>query len=174
VGCGKGSAMRTMLKYTFSKVDGIELSSIIANIAIQNFKRLKVNRCSVFTGDAGQFKIYNDYNYVYFFNPFPAVVMKEVIENLKKSAQLVDREIIIIYMSPTCTDVIEKSGVFELRGIYKRTGAWVTVYSNRSLKNSTLSSNKKMIPCTESSDIKKELQLYLQNFIQPDYIDRIK
>ena len=43
IGCGKGSALRTMLKYAFSRVDEVEISEHIANIAKGNFEKLKVN-----------------------------------------------------------------------------------------------------------------------------------
>ena len=171
MGCGKGSAMRTMLRFPFSKIDGVELSTYIADIAIQNFKQMKENRCSVYTCDAGQFKEYDAYNYVYFFNPFPAVVMAEVVENIVQSVRHLDRELIIIYMSPTCTDVIEKSAEFKLKGMYEKSGAWVTVYSNRHIENSKLSSNKLMSPNISGSKANEKLKLYLQNFTQPDYID---
>ena len=174
VGCGKGSAMRTMLMFPFAKVDGIELSTQIADIATRNFNQLKEDRCTVFTGDAGQYRDYDAYNYVYFFNPFPDVVMAEVVENLMESVHRSDRELIIIYMSPTCTDVIEESALFKLKGIYKRAGAWVTVYSNRSIEKSKLFSNTLMLSCIEGSTINNELKLYLENFTQPDYIDIIK
>jgi SAM-dependent methyltransferase len=171
VGCGKGSAMRTMLKYPFAKVDGIELSIQIANIAKQNFEKLKVNRSKIYTSDAGLFREFDAYNYVYFFNPFPAVVMEEVVENLIESVRQSERELIIIYMSPTCTDVIVKRGIFKLIGIYKKSGAWITVYSNRSIENSKLASNKFMHRSLEGSAIDNALKLYLENFSQPDYLD---
>ena len=62
VGCGKGSTMRMMLKFPFKVVDGIELSEYIANIAKQNFKKLRVKRSCVFVCDAVSFNNYNSYN----------------------------------------------------------------------------------------------------------------
>lgn len=48
IGCGKGSAMRMMLKFPFARVHGIELSEHIAAIAVNNFKRLNRSRGRVF------------------------------------------------------------------------------------------------------------------------------
>ena len=171
LGCGKGSAMRTMLKYPFAKVDGVELSEQLATIATQNFLKLQVTNTTVYKGDAGQFKEFDAYNYVYFFNPFPAVVMQEVIANLIESVRRVDRELILIYMSPTCTDVIEQKDVFKLYGIYQNSGAWLTVYSNRNFENSKLAANKLMHRSKDGSPTDVALRLYLQHFSQPDYLD---
>ncbi len=60
MGCGQGSAMRTMLKFPFKQVDGVELSQHIGQIAIRNFDRLKVKRCTVSICDASSFKVMID------------------------------------------------------------------------------------------------------------------
>src|SRR2546425_424286 len=44
IGCGKGSAMLSMLKFPFARVDGIELSKEISEIAIRNLTKLKKQR----------------------------------------------------------------------------------------------------------------------------------
>lgn len=169
VGCGKGSAMKYLLEFPFARVDGVELSARIADIATQNFLRMKENRCKVFTGDAGNFKQFDAYNYIYFYNPFPPIVMSEVIENLKESLLRTDREIVIIYMSPTCNNVITESGVFARAGIYYKHGAWITVYSNRSLDKSVLSANKKMQQSEDSSPLDDSLKTYLKNYVLKEY-----
>jgi cyclopropane fatty-acyl-phospholipid synthase-like methyltransferase len=38
IGCGKGSAMLSMLGFPFARVDGVELSQQIGSIAIRNLK----------------------------------------------------------------------------------------------------------------------------------------
>ena len=96
IGCGKGSAMRTMLKYDFGKVDGIELSEKIANIATNNFRKLNSNNAKIFCSDAALFTGYDVYNMIYFYNPFPAVVMKGVVDKLTESVKRADRELTII------------------------------------------------------------------------------
>jgi SAM-dependent methyltransferase len=169
VGCGKGSAMKSLLEFPFARVDGVELSARIADIATQNFKRLKEKRCKVYTMDAGYFRQYDDYNYIYFYNPFPAIVMSEVIDNLKASLQRSDREIVIIYMSPTCNNVITESGVFARAGIYHKDGAWITVYSNRSPDTSVLSANKKMQRNVVGTPLDEALKTYLRNYVLKEY-----
>ena len=169
VGCGKGSAMKYLLDFPFERVDGIELSGLIADIATQNFKKLNENRCRVFTGDAGYFNQYDDYNYIYFYNPFPPIVMAEVIENLKFSLQRIDREMVIIYMSPTCNHVIAESGIFTQVGAYYKNDAWITVYSNKSIDKSVLSYNKKIHRSIEGTPLNDALKVYLQNYVLKAY-----
>lgn len=140
VGCGKGSAVRTMLQFPFKRADGIELSSQIANIAQENFNVLNVlNRCHIFIGDASLFGNYDDYNFVYLYNPFPRTVMVSVIEALIQSLVRIDRELIIIYNNPTCHDVVIANDVFQMIGEYPDSwGHGISIYSNRNHKSSRL------------------------------------
>ena len=145
IGCGKGSAMRIMLRFPFAQVDGLELSDYIAKIAVRNFERLKANRSTIFIGDASQFKKYDVYNIVYLYNPFPCSVMCDVIDNLIQSVKGLDRELIIIYNNATCNNEIVKSGIFSKMGVYPdKWGHLITIYSNRSYENSRLILNKEM------------------------------
>ena len=98
IGCGKGSAMRTMLDFPFARVDGIELAEKMVSIATRNFKRLNsADRVKVFNCDAATFDTYDAYNIVYLFNPFPASVMERVINALIASIDKSEREVVIIY-----------------------------------------------------------------------------
>lgn len=139
IGCGKGSAMRTMLKFPFAKVHGLELCTQTASIATRNFKRLKFRNVIIHVGDAASFTGYNDYNIFYFYNPFPASVMAPVIDALIKSIKEFKQEIIIIYNNPTCNNLIEDSGVFSRICVYPdewRNG--IFIYSNRVLQESRI------------------------------------
>lgn len=144
IGCGKGSAIRTMLKFPFKQVDGVELSEYIANIAIANFKKLKA-RSRIYITDAAEFKIYDEYNFIYFYNPFPGSIMLKVIEALVQSLEKKDRELVIIYNNATCHNEIVDSGIFAKIGAYPdKWGNAFSIYSNRSYSNSRLCLNKKM------------------------------
>lgn len=131
IGCGKGSAMRTMLKFPFARVHGVELSEHIATIAINNFNKLNETRCKVFINDASEFKDYDAYNIVYFYNPFPENIMKHVINNIMQSILRSERELIIIYNNPECNDVITCRGAFCMIGDYPdEWGNGIFIYSN--------------------------------------------
>ena len=135
VGSGKGSAMRTMLKFPFARIDGVEFSEHISNIAIRNFEKLNVERNEVFICDASIFQHYDRYNYIYFFNPFPAKIMNTVMRKINQSIQGKDREMIIIYNHPVYHELIINQGVFSRIAIYP--AEWnhqMNIYSNKKRK----------------------------------------
>jgi protein-L-isoaspartate O-methyltransferase len=139
IGCGKGSAMRTMLRFPFARVDGVELSEHIAAIAVRNFKKLKINRSEIFTCDASIFKNYDAYNFIYFYNPFPCGIMSMVIDNLIQSIRGFEREVVIIYNNPVCNDVIVTQGGFhKIRDYQDEWDNRIYVYSNLDIKHSRL------------------------------------
>jgi SAM-dependent methyltransferase len=143
IGCGKGSAMRTMLKFPFAQVHGIELSERIATIATRNFKRLNSNRSRIFLGNACTFKEYESYNFIYFYNPFPENVMVPVIIALIESIRTFERELIIIYNNATCHDAVVKENIFIKTGTYPdEWGNGIHIYSNKGFKSTRLPANK--------------------------------
>ncbi|MEQ8636692.1 MULTISPECIES: class I SAM-dependent methyltransferase [Gimesia] len=139
IGSGKGSAMRSMLKFPFAEIAGIELSEQIAAIAINNFKKLRANRCHVFSCDATAFQNYGHYNMFYFYNPFPADIMSEVICKIDESARGSDKEILIIYNNPVYHDSIISFGAFsKVKEYPDEWGNQIFLYSNKSLEHSRL------------------------------------
>lgn len=145
IGCGLGSAMRTMLKFPFAVVDGIELSEHIATIADRNFKILNSTRTKIFVCDASQFVNYDAYNIIYFYHPFHDNVMSFVIDALIQSVQKSDRELVIIYNNAECHNTVIAEGVFTKKGVYPdKLGHMISIYSNRDGKHSRLVANKSM------------------------------
>jgi 16S rRNA G966 N2-methylase RsmD len=131
LGCGKGSAMRTMLKYPFSVIDGVEFSGPIASVARRNFERLKAGRCSVVTMNAADFDAYDPYDIVYLYNPFPAVVMAKVMEHISGSLKRVPRRVVIIYDNPQWGGEILKKKAFRKTNEYPdEWGNRIFVYAN--------------------------------------------
>lgn len=145
IGCGKGSALKTILKFPFGQIDGIELSEQIANIAKRNFTILNTKRVKIFNCDAIYFKDYDSYNYFYLYNPFPCFVMVDVIAAIEKSIINYDREVIIIYNNPMCNEIILKNEIFKKNGYYPdKWGNMIYIYSNRQIENSILKNNMKL------------------------------
>ena len=133
VGCGKGSAMRTMLMFPFSRVAGIELSRRMVEIARQNFKKLRQlsNRCVVTLSDASEFTDYDLFNHIYFYNPFGSTTMSRVVNNLTRSIERNPRKVFVIYNTPACHDEIIRYGQFSMIGDYANVGPKrIYVYSN--------------------------------------------
>jgi cyclopropane fatty-acyl-phospholipid synthase-like methyltransferase len=55
IGCGKGSAIRCMTKFPFQRIDGVEISEKIANIAKTNFEKLGIPNVKIFNTSAIEF-----------------------------------------------------------------------------------------------------------------------
>ena len=139
IGCGKGSAMLGMLKLPFARVDGIEISKEISEIAIRNFTKLKKQRWQVFNGDAITYKDYNAYSMLYLYNPFPKEIMRQVVANIQSSISGREQEMLIIYNNPVCHELIVKDGVFCKQREYPNGyGNRIFVYSNKNLQGSRL------------------------------------
>jgi SAM-dependent methyltransferase len=112
-GCGKGGILITLSKYPFAKIAGVEISPDLVAIAEKNIKVLNLKKIEIFCSDAVEFKQLDDFNYIYFFDPFPAVVMQDVLKNIEQSIINVPREVTIIYLNPFCHDLIETKSAFK-------------------------------------------------------------
>lgn len=130
IGCGKGSAIRRMLDYPFAAADGIEISSQVAAIATNNFRRLGRRNVRIFAVDATAFEEYGAYNFLYLYNPFPAVVMEGVLSAVVRQAQA-ERETIILYNNPLCHDAVVAAGFTKLDEHPDMWGNGISVYSNK-------------------------------------------
>jgi SAM-dependent methyltransferase len=110
IGCGKGGAMLTLVRYPFARVDGVEISPKLAEVARQNLKRCRISHAKVFCCDAAEFRDLDDYNYVYMYNPFPETVMRQVVENLQRSVGRRPRRVTVIYKNPVFESTLLASG----------------------------------------------------------------
>jgi SAM-dependent methyltransferase len=110
-GCGKGGILISLSKYPFSKIAGVEIAPELAEIARGNIRKLKIRNVEIACCDAVEFDRLNRFNYFYFFDPFPAVVMQDVIRNIEKSIAEKPRKVTIIYLNPSCHDLFEASEV---------------------------------------------------------------
>lgn len=139
IGSGKGQAIRTMCQFDFKKIDGIEISKDISEISKNNFLKLKENRVTIYNCDALDFSLYGNYNFFYFYNPFPAITMKEIIEKLCFIAKNQEKEIIIIYNHPLFHDEVISSGVFLKVAEYpERWDHRIYLYSNKPKEHSRI------------------------------------
>lgn len=111
-GCGKGGVLMSLSKYPFSKITGVEISPEYVKIARQNMRKLGIRNVEIKCCDAAEFRDLDEYNYFYFFDPFPCVVMKEVMDNIEKSVSRHPRKVTIIYLNPFCHDLIGSSSIF--------------------------------------------------------------
>jgi hypothetical protein len=114
LGCGRGSAMRIMLKFKFKNIHGIELSDKIAAIAENNFQILKAKQIQIFHGNVTQFDEYSCYNFFYLANPFKGELMELTLQLIISSLKRNPRIVTIIYNNPTCHQSIINSGAFKM------------------------------------------------------------
>lgn len=128
IGCSKGSAIRCMLKYPFGRVDGIEISQKLSEIANGNFSKLKKLNVRIFNMDAREFDQYDNYNLFYLYNPFPDFIMADVVAELAR--QVADKEAIIIYNNPTCHQMVEAAGFRKMLEYPDQWGNGIFVYAN--------------------------------------------
>ena len=85
IGSGKGLALTIMSLFNFKEIKGIELSKNDYILSKQNLDLLKIDNVELYNINALDFNEYNDFNYLYFYNPFNEVVFEEIIKKIKKS-----------------------------------------------------------------------------------------
>jgi SAM-dependent methyltransferase len=129
-GCGKGGILISLSKYPFSKIVGVEIAPELVRIAQDNIRKLGIRNVAIECCDAAEFKDLDEYNYFYFFDPFPEVVMQDVLRNIEQSILDRPRKITIIYLNPFCHGLIESRGVFARVGELPHFEHDCFVYSN--------------------------------------------
>lgn len=113
VGCGKGKAMSYMLSFPFQRIDGLDISEKLIKVAERNFSILREKqRIALYICDARDFDGYDNYNYLFFYNPFPRTVMKVIKEHILESLRRFPRKMTIIYENPVDRDLFE-NGEFQ-------------------------------------------------------------
>ncbi|MHB8796172.1 MAG: SAM-dependent methyltransferase [Candidatus Nanopelagicales bacterium] len=127
IGCGKGSAIRRLLREPFARVDGIELSEALAVIASRNFSRLREPRVRIHCVDAVAFEGYADYNAFYMYNPFPDGVLRQVLSAMR----VADRrtETLLVYDNPVGHASVVAAGFATWRDFPDRWGNAIRAYS---------------------------------------------
>ncbi len=112
-GAGKGAAMAIMVKFPFSFVGGVEISSLLCNIAEKNLEKLNLKNAGIFCSNASTFTDIDRYTYFYFFNPFPGPVLSQVIQNITESHRRNPRKISLVYYNPAYRSFIDESPLFK-------------------------------------------------------------
>jgi len=129
-GCGKGGILISLAKYPFAKIVGVEIDPALAAIARKNIDILKIRKVTIECCDAAVFDRLNEFTYFYFFDPFPVVVMQEVIRNIERSLRENPRKATIIYLNPFCHELFEASSILQKIGELPHFEHKCFVYSN--------------------------------------------
>jgi len=112
-GCGKGGALITMKQFPFSRITGCDISPGLLRVAETNMDKMRISSVRLICCDARQFTDLDEYDYFYFFNPFPREVFESVMVNIGVSLARKPREATIIYRIPSFHDIVVASGLFE-------------------------------------------------------------
>ena len=110
IGCGKGSALLVLARYPFARVDGVEISEELIEIARENLRRMRVRNSMLFHSDAAAFDGYDRYTFYYLYNPFPPAVMAETMGGISESLKRRPRKAILVYTNPKDCGPIERAG----------------------------------------------------------------
>ena len=119
VGSGKGRVLMLASLHPFTRVVGIEFSPAFCEQARRNIaifqRRIQTKApIDVCQGDVADHAFTGDENVFYLFNPFDAVILGRLVENLRRSLASHPRRIWLIYNTPLHADVVERSGLFAL------------------------------------------------------------
>lgn len=101
-GCGKGRVSFYLAYANKTNMIGVEYDQRLYNSALENKKRaLSSNRVEFVYSNASDYKIDHDVTGAYFFNPFSIQVLKDVLNNLRESKKIDEREIKLFFYYPS-------------------------------------------------------------------------
>jgi SAM-dependent methyltransferase len=104
IGSGKGRALCVAAAKGFNKVSGVDISADLCADAVVNLEHTKkiypLLEYTLQTMDAVNYKIPDDADCIFFFNPFDEIIMKQVVYNIQNSLRQFPRNMVIIYANP--------------------------------------------------------------------------
>lgn len=116
-GCGKGRALFVAEQCGFTNLIGVDIAKELINDANANkavyVKKNKQSSIDFLFEDATKYEIPDNTQVFYFFNPFGADILQQVINNIKTSVKVNPRKVYCIYLNPKYKAVFEKNG-FEI------------------------------------------------------------
>ncbi len=112
LGCGLGSPMLYFSKFPFKIISGIEYSKVLYEGCKKNLEKINDSRFHLFNGDSGNFDSFDNYNYIFMFNPFGSSTMVRVLDKIKQSYNSKPRRITLIYKNPVLNTEIINTGIF--------------------------------------------------------------
>lgn len=114
LGSGKGRVVIRAAMQQFQRVEGVELSPILHQAAVENVDRAKANATLalrspviVHNEDALEYEIPRTPLVLFFFNSFERVVLIKFIERLEQSLREHPRDCYFIYVNPRNADCLK-------------------------------------------------------------------
>ena len=118
LGSGKGRALLMASMYPFARIVGVEVQPELDAIARRNIEVFSrpgqlCRRIESLCADAREYEFPRENLVMYLFNPFPAYVLREVLEKLAASARSAPRPIFVLYNAPFEKQEFERMPEFE-------------------------------------------------------------
>ena len=133
-GCGKGRVLAVAAFYGFNKITGIEFSEELCNEARKNIAPLQLRFpkkvFNVILINAIDYKIEDNVNVFFFFNPFNEIVMNKIITDILTSINKNKRIIHVAYINPRHKQLFINEGFTEVFYIKKMNYAEASILSN--------------------------------------------
>ena len=124
-GSGKGRMLFLASEYPFRRIMGVEYAADLHDIAEQNIRSYRNPRQRCFelvslNVDAADFAFPLENTVLYFYSPFNRPLMEPLFRRLDESVGAHPRDVVIVYMNPELSDIIENTKHFKtiLRGPY--------------------------------------------------------
>src|SRR5436305_12159901 len=103
--------------YNFKKIIVVELEKKYCNAiagGIPNIEKELGCKIDVICTDAGEYKIPDDVQTIFFYNPFKETVMEKVVQNLMESINNCRRPVFVIYLNPLFSSYFTNAGFIKI------------------------------------------------------------
>ena len=119
VGSGMGRAVFVALGFPFRCAMGVEISSKLHEIALDNLGRYRnpqrrCQDCRFVLGDATTFEWPDEPLVLYLYSPFGAEIMEKVLNNLGQWLEKRGRELYVIYYNPDHKTLLDNCGFLQI------------------------------------------------------------
>ncbi|HEV2417844.1 MAG TPA: class I SAM-dependent methyltransferase [Terriglobia bacterium] len=115
LGSGKGRVLFLASDYPFAEIIGVEISSRLHAVAVENVKRYqnplqKCKRIELIQADIGAYQLPKGPLFCFLYNPCEQPIMAVVIENTVRSLRQSPRFAYVVYFNPRFGSLWEKAG----------------------------------------------------------------
>jgi len=111
IGAGMGRAMIIAATFPFRRIQGLEISPELCDLARANFalcaSTLSCEDLRVLEGDAAALPIPDDVTVIYLYNPFHGDRLRRLFENIAASLRAAPRSLHVLYNNPRHFEAIE-------------------------------------------------------------------
>ena len=134
-GSGKGRVLLVASNYGFDRLVGIEISRQLSDISRENVAIYqntvgKSVPIEIIESNVLHYHIRDDENVFYFFRPFDAPVMREILDGIASSLMDVPRQVWVIICSSIYDELFAENATFQKHSEYTYGGAVFVVYTN--------------------------------------------